>query len=377
VGRMHSFLFLSLVAVFVSGRFHEHKHKERQHNDLDFHLLDYGPEVEGERYRWVSKAELEELLEAPFRHFMDITDQPNLSPSGLKVPLNLAFPDQPTHKDEVEAYKALLDTTSLRNYNNMLTAFFNRYYTSSTGIQAAQTIRDTFTTLGQGLDNVAVSLFPHARFGQSSVIARFQGSGPLANEIVILGAHLDSTAGAPGRQAPGADDDASGTSTLLEIFRVLASVGWKPARTVEFQAYAAEEAGLLGSQDIAARYQADGKNVYAMMQLDMTMYTNGGRNQIALVNDFTNPELTTFARLLVDTYCDLGWVDTRCGYACSDHASWFRAGYPSCFPFEGPFNGGTNPYIHTANDVFTHLSIDHGMQFAYLALGFLVELASE
>jgi leucyl aminopeptidase len=307
---------------------------------------------------------------------MDITDHPHLAPSGLKTPVSVSFPDQPTHKDEVEAMKALLDPASLRNYNNILTSFFNRYYTSSTGLQAAQRIQNEFTNLGQNLPNVDVSFFTHARFGQPSVIARFAGSGPLADEIVIIGAHLDSTSGSPSRISPGADDDASGTSTLLEVFRALASAQWKPKRTVEFQAYAAEEAGLLGSQDIAARYQQDGKKVYAMMQLDMTMYNNAGRNQIGIVTDFVSPDLTAFVRILIDTYCNLGWVDTRCGYACSDHASWFRAGYASCFPFEGPF-GSSNPYIHTPDDVITHLSIDHGMEFAYLAMGFLVELASE
>lgn len=43
--------------------------------------------------------------------------------------------------------------------------------------------------------------------------------------------------------------------------------GWKPSRTVEFHTYAAEEAGLLGSQDIAMAYQKAGKKVYSMMQL--------------------------------------------------------------------------------------------------------------
>jgi bacterial leucyl aminopeptidase len=41
--------------------------------------------------------------------------------------------------------------------------------------------------------------------------------------------------------------------------------------------------------------------------------------------------LTEFNKKLVDTYLDIPWVGTKCGYACSDHASFSKAGYPSSF----------------------------------------------
>jgi leucyl aminopeptidase len=66
------------------------------------------------------------------------------------------------------------------------------------------------------------------------------------------------------------DDDGSGTTTTLEVFRVLASSpSFKPQRPVEFHWYSAEELGLLGSQDIAAAYKKQGRTVYAMLQNDM------------------------------------------------------------------------------------------------------------
>ena len=41
--------------------------------------------------------------------------------------------------------------------------------------------------------------------------------------------------------------------------------------------------------------------------------------------------LTNFNKALVDTYLDVPYVETKCGYACSDHASFSKAGYPSSF----------------------------------------------
>ncbi len=60
---------------------------------------------------------------------------------------------------------------------------------------------------------------------------------------------------------------ASGSSSVLEVFRVLAKNGFRGSRSIEFHAYAAEEVGLRGSQAIASTYQKEGKVVAGMMQL--------------------------------------------------------------------------------------------------------------
>jgi leucyl aminopeptidase len=64
-----------------------------------------------------------------------------------------------------------------------------------------------------------------------------------------------------------ADDDGSGTVTILEAFRVLVTGRFTPQRPVEFHWYSAEEAGLLGSQDISLEYEKQGKIVIGMIQV--------------------------------------------------------------------------------------------------------------
>jgi len=71
-------------------------------------------------------------------------------------------------------------------------------------------------------------------------------------------------------RAPGADDDGTGVVNLLEALRALLAANFKPTNPVEFHWYAAEEAGLLGSQAIAANYKSKGVNVQAFMELDMS-----------------------------------------------------------------------------------------------------------
>jgi len=152
-------------------------------------------------------------------------------------------------------------------------------------------------------------------------------------------------------------------------------LGFKPDRTIEFHTYAAEEVGLWGSQDIAEYYQSTGVVVYAQMQLDMTMYVKPGTSKtIGIIQDYVNSGLTDFLKKLVTAYSEYGYSLSSCGYGCSDHASWTKAGYASCFPFEGIMTN-SDPYIHTKNDLISYLDVAHGKQFARVATGFIIELS--
>lgn len=67
-------------------------------------------------------------------------------------------------------------------------------------------------------------------------------------------------------------------------------------------------------------------------------------------------------------------METQCGYACSDHASASKAGYPSAFVIESAFSD-SDQKIHTSDDSIKYLSFDHMLQHARLTLAFVYELA--
>jgi len=317
---------------------------------------------------WVSKQRVEELGIAG-EQFFDITDFQDLEVG----PVPAAFiPSRPTHQAIVEPLLPRLVAQNIIDQVTRLSAYTTRYYTSPTGEEAANYLVSEYQKYSAGRNDISVNRFKHS-WRQDSIIAKIHGTGPSANEVVIIGGHIDSTSS--GARAPGADDDASGSSTVLEVFRVLAASGFKPERTLEFHGYAAEEVGLLGSQAIANAYKQQGVVVAGMMQLDMTGYVRDGTTpSIIVITDFTNAQLNAFIRALVEAYTDLSWTNDACGYACSDHASWNRAGYAACFPFEA-LNRNLNPYIHTVNDVVGRLNLNHVGQFAKLGLGYAVEMS--
>jgi leucyl aminopeptidase len=264
-----------------------------------------------------------------------------------------------------------------------LQGYQNRYYSSATGRTSAEWIRTSWQALANGRGDVTTELFACATCStQPSVILTIQGTD-LPNEVVVLGAHLDSISGSGGNGvvAPGADDDASGIATLTETLRIVLASGWKPKRTVKFMGYAAEEVGLRGSNAIATSFKNAGINVVGVLQMDMTNYQSGSATAMRLITDYSNADLKTFFNQLFDAYlAPLGHTrgTYTCGYGCSDHASWTSAGYPAAMMFEaGSAAGGMNPNIHTTADTLANMgnTAQPSVKFAQFALAFLGELA--
>ncbi len=221
-------------------------------------------------------------------------------------------------------------------------------------------------------------LITHTQTLQKSLKVTLQGT-TRPQEIIVLGGHHDSTVSSwngGGSRAPGADDNASGSANLLEILRILTEMP-PSERTIEMMWYAAEESGLVGSAEIAKNYKADKKDVVAVLQLDMTAYPGSGEMTIANITDFTSPWLHNLIKQLNETYyVGLKVVDDKCGYACSDHASWYRQGYSTAVPFEST-SKKMNPDIHSAKDLVTpELSFKHSAAITQLSLAFALELAN-
>jgi len=334
--------------------------------------------------KWMSPSEINKIIEEQHSlgkcgGFMDVThqdwdnplfDQP-YSPAFGILGLNKILP---TEQKTVVPLLTELSAQELEQSVSKLSSYPNRYYKSQAGQDSALWIKSQFEALSKNRTDVSVSTFTHKRFNQPSIIATIQGKGQNANEIIVLGAHEDSINMILSRGAPGADDNASGVATLLEVFRVLMDSGFQPDRTLQFMTYAAEEVGLLGSQDIAASYRKFNKNVVAVLQFDMTMFASPGREtEMTLITDYTDRTLNQFTKMLIDEYVKIKWHEDECGYACSDHVSWTKAGYASTFPFETRVDE-YNRKTHTAKDTLEQIDPNFGLYFAKFGLAFAIEM---
>lgn len=324
--------------------------------------------------QWMSLEDIQRLRQNNVG-FMDITDAQELDSGSLLAGYTSKLPTELTQQELVKKASSQVSTKLYGDILKPFTAFHNRYYDSSNGQKSSQWLQQQVGQLTSGGHNVTVSAFKH-RFPQSSVIARWEPQED-NGETVIISAHQDSVnQWLPwfGR-APGADDDGSGTVTILEALRVMVATSKQPPRrAVEFHWYAGEEGGLLGSQDVAKSYKKAGRKVVADLHFDMTGFWKKGQQEvIGLVQDNTDPETTELVKKLALAYTKLKTTGFSCGYGCSDHASWNKAGIRSAMAFEsGEMEANTN--IHSPRDTLDTLDFNHMVEFSKLAVGFAYEV---
>jgi leucyl aminopeptidase len=284
------------------------------------------------------------------------------------------------NRDLVEPVLAQMGDKNIEDTIVRLSAFANRYYKSPSGVDASNWLAAKWSEIAAGRPDITIKQVTHADYPQKSVILSIAGSEK-PDESIVLGAHLDSilvSRMSDTAQAPGADDDASGVASLTEALRAMLAQDYKPKRSIHFIAYAAEEVGLRGSQDIARAFKQGSSAVLGVLQLDMTNY-KGTTNDIVLFTDYTDSKQNAFLAQLVSAYLPglkLGY--DKCGYACSDHASWQAHGFPTSMPFESSF-ARDNPAIHTAKDTYANSGGQamHALKFARLAAAFAIELGSD
>lgn len=280
-------------------------------------------------------------------------------------------------QETVENMVAQTSEFNIRSVIEKMSSFHNRFYKAQTGVDSQAWLKSKWEELSQNRNDVTVEYFSHRNWPQPSVVMTIEGSSK-KDEIVVIGGHADSIAGWFGQarnRAPGADDNASGIATITEVIRLAMETGYAPKRTIKFMGYAAEEVGLLGSKEIAQSYKSQGKQVVGVLQLDMTNHKGTDELDIVFMNDYTNQAQNEFLAKLIDTYVKVKWGYSKCGYGCSDHASWHNAGYPASIPFESTM-GDINNKIHTDGDLIdvSGANADHAEKFAKLAVAFMVEM---
>ncbi|MDA1195475.1 MAG: M28 family peptidase [Planctomycetota bacterium] len=176
-----------------------------------------------------------------------------------------------------------------------------------------------------------------------NVIGFLPGRDPdVANEVVVIGAHYDhvglgffgSTGGASaaGKIHNGADDNGSGTASLLEVAEYFALGANRPRRSLLFIAFTGEERGLLGSQHYVDNPIVPLADTVGMLNMDMVGRSRGGRMTMGGVGTAEG------LQALVATHnqkhgLEIEW-DPQ-GVAPTDSTSFFRKKIPVLFFFTG------------------------------------------
>ncbi len=185
--------------------------------------------------------------------------------------------------------------------------------------------------------------------------------------VIVVGAHYDAvTYNQPlpaDVYAPGADDNASGTSIVLELARILKDIPLR--KTVIFIPFSAEEVGLRGSRFAANEFKEAGTNIEVMYNFDMVGYTNGQPWYIDVETGDYNlyGNITVAAGQRVTSL--MPGITPQSG--SSDHAPFRDLGYPIAYINENNFN---------TLGWHTNLDLSSRLDFPYLTEAVKMILAS-
>ncbi|MBL8964346.1 MAG: M28 family peptidase, partial [Phycisphaerae bacterium] len=186
----------------------------------------------------------------------------------------------------------------------------------------------------------------------SNVGGILPGTGDLADQYLVIGAHYDHIgygtggslggAGSRGRVHPGADDNASGTSGMLMVAEKMTAAyasmpDDQPRRSILFMGFTAEESGLIGSRHYTRNMIADKDRHALMINMDMIGRYRGDdpkQPPLELGGVGTADGLLDFIQPLIDS-SGLRVAPKPGGYGPSDHASFYGAGIPVLFFFTG------------------------------------------
>ncbi len=188
-----------------------------------------------------------------------------------------------------------------------------------------------------------------------NLAARIKGSGE-SGKVLVVGAHLDHVGldllngEFLGRAHifPGADDNASGSSTLLEVAEALS--GTKPEIDILFLWFSGEELGLLGSAAYCRDPAYPHENTVAMFNMDMV--GRGEAKELNIGGLWKQPGWEKLVRKANKASKSGLKLDLKSGkdlYARSDQYSFYEKGIPALFFFEGDLPG--NKVYHKPDDV--------------------------
>ncbi|MDC1067688.1 M20/M25/M40 family metallo-hydrolase [Candidatus Kapabacteria bacterium] len=219
---------------------------------------------------------------------------------------------------------------------------FIKYFPKNAGLlKLENSINETKKPASVTIDNKEISIIINIediKYPTKNIIGVLEGKNP--NKYIFMGAHYDhlgvSNSGSsryrdnPPKIHPGADDNASGVASMIEIANRLKNN--KPEHSVIFAAWSAEEMGLLGSDNYVNNNFDLKENVLCYLNFDMVgRLTN---SKLSILGTGTAEEFNDLINKTAEDYnFEISMIQT--GMGPSDHSSFYKAKKPVLAIFSG------------------------------------------
>jgi len=225
-----------------------------------------------------------------------------------------------------------------------------------------------------------------------NTIAEIPGTGPHRNEVVMIGAHMDSW-----HAGTGAADNGAGVAVMMEAMRILKAVGAKPDRTIRIALWTGEEQGLLGSADYVSRHFGKFEDPTDPKEKALPVFLRTSRGKLEPGRDYgkiaayfnldngggkirgvyaqENLEVTPIFESWLKPFNDVGaTIVTQRNTGSTDHVSFDQIGVPGFQFVQDGLDYFTNVH-HSDLDVLDHIVAEDLKQASAIVASFAYNAA--
>ncbi len=207
-----------------------------------------------------------------------------------------------------------------------------------------------------------------------NVVAEIPGTDKkLKDQLVIIGAHMDSW-----HAATGTTDNGTGSAVMMEAIRILKALNIQPRRTIRIVLWSGEEQGLLGSRGYVKNHYGDRKTMKLKPEHKLvSAYYNldNGAGKIRGIYAQGNDAIAPVFKAWLEPFADLGAKTvTLRNTGSTDHISFDEVGIPGFQFIQDPLEYGTRTH-HTNMDTYDRVNANDLMQASVIIASFVYNTA--
>jgi Peptidase family M28 len=288
----------------------------------------------------------------------------NKNTEETKHSLNPFFKNQGKNPDNhyertIASVLGSISEGNIQAWVNHITDFRTRHTKSKFINQVAHWLKNEFEVFGY--NDVYYHNYSEAGYDLRNVICHKQGR---SNKVTMIGAHYDCRIEDPENaeaRSPGADDNASGLSCVLELARILAKIDLDDC--VQFVFFSGEEQGQWGSTKYANHIRKNGVNLHRLINLDMVGHPSPNQRQLIIERDmgnavsFNDKDSENLAKIIEHMAINFTDLQVQSGPIYdSDYMPFEALGYVVSGLYDG---GELHPSYHSKNDIVSNLNIGY------------------
>ena len=275
-----------------------------------------------------------------------------------------------TEPDEVSNLLELIDMETFFADLEKMVGFKTRYSYVESAQKSVEMCAEIFRELEIPSAQESFSIYG---VGVNNLVATWKGTDEEKYGQVLVVGHLDSTSPKAKYDAPGADDNGSGSAGVIALARMLKKSGLQPKATIKFILFLGEEQGLFGSKAYVKKLSSeDKKEIRTVLNLDMIGFDAAPPLSVMIETSSFNRPMVERMQELAQKYADFT-IRTSFSAHGSDHAPFLQQRIPAILTIESEYS--SNPNYHQVTDLIDTINPDLSLNILRLNGAMLYEYA--